>query len=254
MKKDTPTFTQLMDAFGYRYELRTVFNDFLTMSMCAVTRNRADGKSHYEDLYMDTIKPYAQDALRHNFPKAFAQLTVEMEKGIDRSEGGDVLGRFYEHHFCRKNNKGQFFTPWPVCQFMAMCAIGEGDHDRPQRVLDPACGSGRTLLAAGKVLGPGHKYYGIDLDHTCVKMTALNLFLNGLFGSEVMCADALNPASFTISYEISYRPLGIFRVEEREESKLWRMYAATFEEMAKPEPPSFNVVKTTGKAQQLTLF
>lgn len=243
-----------METFAYRYDLRRVFDDFLTMSLCAVTRKVGTGKSYYEDLYMDTIKPYAADELRHNFPKAFGQLTEEMERAVERSEGGDVLGAFYEQHFSRKN-AGQFFTPWPVCQFMASCAIGEPDHSLSQSVIDPSCGSGRTLLAAGKILGPGNQYYGIDLDPTCAKMTALNLFLNGMFSSEVMCADALNPASFNISYKISRLPLGVFRVEEREESELWRRYAATFMDMSEPKIIMVKNEKVpTGRAQQLTLF
>jgi ribosomal protein L11 methylase PrmA len=98
----------------------------------------------------------------------------------------------------------------------------------PLRILDPACGSGRMLLAAHRVNGTGHEYYGIDIDPTCAKVTALNLFLNGIWNSEVMCANALSPADFVIAYRISFLPLGIFKIEVKEESKLWHLHKNSF--------------------------
>lgn len=52
MKQKNETFAQLLNGFGYHYDLRTVFEDFLTLSMCAVTQHPGKGKSHYEDLYL----------------------------------------------------------------------------------------------------------------------------------------------------------------------------------------------------------
>ena len=236
MKSKLETFTSLMDSFTYRYDLRSVFEDFLTMSMCAVSQIPGAGKSQYEDLYMETIAKYAKDELRHVFPKLFAALVLEMEDRSTSSCGNDVLGHYYELHFSKKNS-GQFFTPMPICEFMAHCVCGERTEET-KRVLDPTCGSGRMLLASSSILGPGHEYYGIDLDHTCVKMAALNLFLNGRFGSEVMCADALLPGDFRISYVISMLPLGIFRVEQKEQSKLWHLYRNSFPEKKVPQPRS----------------
>ena len=229
MKIQNETFASLMNSFTYKYDLRPVFDDFLTMSMCAVTQIPGAGKSHYEDLYLKTISRYKEDKLRFQFPKLFSQLIVEMEQRVDDSQGNDVLGDFYELNFCRRNS-GQFFTPWPVCQFMAksICDNGEKSED-VKRVIDPTCGSGRMLLAAAKTMGWGHEYYGIDLDHTCVKMTALNLFLNGILHSEVMCADALNHDDFRISYKLSFLPLGIFRIEQKEQSRLWHFYKNSIE-------------------------
>ena len=96
------------------------------------------------------------------------------------------------------------------------------------RILDPTCGSGRMLLAAHRAQGAGHEYYGIDIDRTCVKMTAINLFFNGIWNGEVMCANALMPDDFIISYHISFSPLGIFKIEEKEQSRLWYMHKNSF--------------------------
>jgi hypothetical protein len=84
------------------------------------------------------------------------------------------------------------------------------------------------LLAAYRTNGNGHEYYGIDIDRTCVKIAALNLFLNGMWHSEVMCANALAPDDFVISYRISLLPLGIFKIEKKEASKLWQLHKNSF--------------------------
>jgi len=182
---------------------------------------------------MATIGKYKDSELRYEFPKAFAYLVTEMEERVDSSLGNDVLGEFFEQNISNGRN-GQFFTPYPVCQFMASITNSEGvntgvtEKSKPLRIIDPTCGSGRMLLAAHKANGTNHEYYGIDVDRTCVKMTALNLFLNGIWNSEVMCANALSPTDFVIAYRISLLPLGIFKIEEKENSRLWQLQSHTF--------------------------
>ena len=148
-----------------------------------------------------------------------------MEERVDSSLGNDVLGEFLEQNISNCRN-GHYFTPYTVCQFMASIlhtdkVTGtESSQERPLRFLDPAYGSGRMPLAAYKVNGREHEYYGIDIDRTCVKMTALNLFLNGVWNSEVMCAISLMPDDFVVAYHVSFLPLGIFKIKEKEKSRL----------------------------------
>ena len=217
-----------MRLFEYRYDLRSAFDDLLTMSLCAFSQNPGTGKSYDEDLYMQTIARYKDDKIVTEFPRLMAQLVVEMEERLGSGEGHDVLGEFYEYNLCKKGS-GQFFTPWPICRLMAESIVGEAREmakglDRPVRVLDPSCGSGRMLLAYQKAYrNQQHDSYGIDIDHTCVKMTAINLFLSGMFHSEAMCADALVPGDFRVSYRTSFLPFGVFRIQDKEQSYMWRM-------------------------------
>ena len=71
---------------------------------------------------------------------------------------------------------GRFYTPENVTGMMARM-VGGGEEGTT--VYDPACGSGRTLLAAGKV-NPRRTYVGQDLDARGVKMAAISLALYGL--------------------------------------------------------------------------
>lgn len=228
------TFAETLHTIGHRFSLSKVFDDFLTLSIAACTQNLHTQKSYYEDEYLETIAYYKNSELRHEFPKAFAYLIAEMEERTGSGLGNDVLGDFFEQHISNGRN-GQFFTPFPICQFMASIAHTDAAHDeaKPLRILDPACGSGRMLVAAHTVHKSHNEYYGIDIDRTCVKMAALNLFLNGMWDSEVMCANALMPDDFVISYRISFLPLGIFKIEEKEKSLLWNMHRNSFTTQSK---------------------
>lgn len=85
------------------------------------------------------------------------------------------------------------------------------------------------LLASHHTIGLGHVYYGIDIDRTCVKMAAVYLFLHGMCNSEAMCANSLSPNDFVIEYRISFLPLGIFKIEDKAQSKLWHMHNKSFQ-------------------------
>jgi hypothetical protein len=229
MKQKKETFASVIGIFEYRFDLRTVFDDFLTLSICAMGQNPQTGKSFDEDLYLETIEKYkSEPGLINGFSRLLALLTTEMEERWDSGDGYDVLGEFYEQNLYRKG-ASQYFTPWPICLFMAKSfAEQSSEQNKILRILDPCCGSGRMLMASQKCHGQKHEFYGIDLDHTCVKMTAVNLFLSGLFRSEVLCADALVPEDFRVSYKTSFLPFGLFRIQEKEKSRLWHMLRDTW--------------------------
>jgi type I restriction-modification system DNA methylase subunit len=232
MKRES--FESLLRSFEYRHDLRTVFDDFLTLALCSFSQDPLTGLSHDEELYLQTMEKYKNEELRHNFPKMLACLTHEMEEQLKSDMGNDVLGSFYEQNLYRKG-ASQYFTPWPICTMMASFTThADLSYREPLRILDPCCGSGRMLMASAKVNGPDHEYYGIDIDPTCVKMTAINLFLNGMFHSEVMCSDALNPDDFQVSYYTSFMPFGIFRIVEKDRSLLWMLYANSFTRSPQP--------------------
>lgn len=260
------TFAETILDISYRFSLHQVFEDFLTMAIAACSQNPVTNVSYYEEDYLSTIATYKDSELRHEFPKAFANLVSEMEDRLDSSMGNDVLGDFFEQHISNGRN-GQFFTPYPICQFMASLnmedAISSDEHSQLKslKILDPACGSGRMLVASHRLNGPGYQYYGIDIDRTCVKMTALNMFLNGMWNSEVMCANSLMPEDFIISYKISLLPLGIFKVENKEHSLLWNMHRNSFDRKEKHTPGSLITLdqtpfieRTKDNSTQLDLF
>lgn len=258
MNKHTDTFEKVMQRFQYRYDTRIAFDDFLTMTLCAFSQNRATGKSYDEDLYMETIAKYKDDPIRFEFPNLLACLTREMTGRIDSDSGNDVLGEYYEQNISRKG-AGQFFTPWPICKFMAKSsfdATPETGERKRLRILEPACGSGRMLMAMLREAGPFHDYYAIDIDRTCVKMTAINLFLSGIFRSETLCANALLAEDFQVSYKTSFLPFGVFRIAEKEHSRLWHTLKNCWDipkNAHRKDAPDFKG-KNFEQGNQLTIF
>jgi hypothetical protein len=73
-------------------------------------------------------------------------------------------------------------------------------------------------------------------------MTALNLFLSGLFHTETMCGNALLPDDFRVSYITSFLPFGLFRVHSKEQSRLWHLLQNTWQSKSpiNKEPPDLN--------------
>ena len=149
------------------------FEDFLTFVRCSLA-----GQTMEEEYLQTVAKGYANGKEGKRgidlVAKAFGALVVAMEE-----TGQDVLGDIFTGGITY-GERGQFFTPDSLCQLMAELTT-QGDEGEQRSVNDPACGSGRALLAIGKK-HPGWEFVGQDVDHRCTQMTAINLGLNGLKG------------------------------------------------------------------------
>lgn len=101
----------------------------------------------------------------------------------------------------KKAAQGLFFTPEPLCTLMASITINKS-YIPGQKAAEPACGSGRMVLAANAI-NPGIFFCANDIDPACAKMTALNMCLNGAVG-QVTCMDGLWPTdnNFRFGYQV----------------------------------------------------
>lgn len=229
-------FSKHLEVVGRKQGLSKVFNDLLRMGICSFhrvnIRSRLTEKDETnEALYFETIKPYTKEELTE-LAKALGVLQVNVLK----NPYSDILGDYFTLQITRGQN-GQFFTPDPVCQFMA--AITHGDKDRKgARFFDPACGSGRMLLAAAKN-SPDNFFFGADNDQTCASMATLNFFLNGLRG-EVAWMNSLTNEWYG-GWHINLNGLGIVPIE-KEQSYIWL------------KEPSNKKDTMTDNGQQFTLF
>jgi type I restriction enzyme M protein len=130
-----------------------------------------------------------------------------MEKQTERKGWYDAFGALYESMIAgtsRRGEGGQFFTPPAVCDLVTRL---QGDSEelkgRGKPVNDPACGSGRNLLAF-HVYAPGNYLYGEDIDRTCCMMTVCNFLIHGCVG-EVVWHDSLNPDSWRHGWMVNRR-------------------------------------------------
>ena len=166
--KQRQTFEQLMEQLARRHGVQAVFSDFLTLLVCAFSLGQR------EEEYLATIRKYEKPEA-YRFSEALAALTVEMTG--DGSGMVDVLGDYFER-FLSYGRNGQFFTPQHLCDMMARL---QNPVHALQRILDPACGSGRMLMAMAK-LNRHALFFGADNDRRCAQMTVVNLTLNSMYG------------------------------------------------------------------------
>ena len=191
------------------------FEDFLHASVCALSGGLM------EDQYLAVVErhKHGQPGKRgcDSIARAFGTLVASMEQ--TQGEMIDILGDLFQGAITY-GEAGQFMTPQPVCRAMARLTIGdavgeesEGGEGSPasspvqsvdeasvevptteqsaepkalprtpkRTVCDPACGSGRMLLAVAEI-NPHWEFYGQDVDLRCVRLCGLNLAFRNLYG------------------------------------------------------------------------
>ncbi|MEQ8548746.1 MAG: N-6 DNA methylase [Cyclobacteriaceae bacterium] len=221
-------FFSVFDKICGRWDQQQVFDDFLTMALCAFALQTE------EDLYFQTIKKYDLKELN-----LFPHLLAEWVKAHDEfMKGGtpahnqwfDSLGTFYE--MLRSNYKasklGQFFTPESLCSVMAQITMIDAKardanlEKENFKILDPCCGSGRLPLAMNAIEPGKHFFVCQDIDFMCVKMTALNMLIHGMEG-QVLHMDTLRMDYFTgfsINHMLkSHKASSIIRLKESEKKE-----------------------------------
>lgn len=193
--KKVGELSSLLFDIGYRHSYDVVFNDFLTITICAL------GYGTNEERYFETIKRYNNAELQI-FVKAFAKLN-EVYMSIDKGQWIDPLGLIYEEITSKGKSSalGQFFTPVHICNLIA--AINK-PADWGAKINEPACGSGRMVLAMN-AQAEGNEYICQDVDSICCKMTAINMSFHQMRGvvyhMDVLAQEAPR-TTYVINHEI----------------------------------------------------
>jgi type I restriction-modification system DNA methylase subunit len=152
--------------YAYGQSMHTAFTELLDWTLLPFKK-------------FDSAEEQNQVLERYQTHPKVTQLVKLLELIGEASEGFcDPMGELYQQAISSGHN-GQYFTPEPICDMLSMMS-GDTLQDG-QKVLDPACGSGRMLLAAAK-RNRFALFYGADLDNTCCKMALINMLLNSLTG------------------------------------------------------------------------
>jgi hypothetical protein len=175
------------------------------------------------------IEPMQKEVCPHMTHIVAEAMTVWGDQMDDQGRTWyDMLGWLYEYIASNYKRKGmgQFFTPPYLCDMMVRInnpVICERTNKNnvitgPTTIQDPACGSGRMLLAAASSwinaqqeedyrYVDGFYMCANDLDAMCTKMTAINFVLHGLTG-EVTCANGLwMEDDYRFGYQIETIPI-----------------------------------------------
>ncbi|QDU98612.1 N-6 DNA methylase [Lignipirellula cremea] len=159
-----------------------VFEDFLEMSICALSGGRM------EEQYLQVVAKHTAGKKGERGVDSLAALfaaAVNQMESDPADELKDVLGDLFQGAITYGED-GQYYTPSPIARMMAKLSLGDFERptDRTPTVCDPASGSGRMLLAVAEE-SRQFEFVGQDIDLRCVKMTALNLGLRNLYGYAV---------------------------------------------------------------------
>lgn len=193
MEKDFEPMRKALDRLGYLLHKDEIqaFDEFLEYGIA----------QHSHTIHKDLTS--APKEVREAYFNVYSEWVKLQYRKIHTEHKGwfDAFGLYFEIHSSKwgRQKKGQFFTPEPICDFMARINVTE-DMER-QTIQDPTCGSGRLLLAS-HACNPKNFQYGQDLDRTCCLMSALNMMIHGIQG-EVVHGDALNPDSFFSGWAIN---------------------------------------------------
>lgn len=140
------------------------FDDWLTLAVNAFVRDEA--------AYMAIMSRYGPREAGKEHPADHFARALGAWMGAMQEHPADYLGLVYEQEAAANTYSGQFFTPESLTELMASLTMPDNLPDTAL-VSDPACGSGRTLIA-GIRRNRFATFIGTDVDLTCVHMTALN--------------------------------------------------------------------------------
>ena len=185
---------------GYKHEVSSLLSDFLSYIIYYFS-------SDLEGLEQ-LNKRYNKEEIK-KMQGLLCEFMLVHNREQQYNEGlfawNDFLGEYYQvlAGKYRKSALGQYFTPEPICDFMSKISGVESTTDEIITINDPACGSGRMLLAGHCHAKGKCRVYGEDLDEICVKMTVVNLLIHGVEG-EVLHHNSLSqPDSFYTGYYVN---------------------------------------------------
>lgn len=270
--KDLRDFNKLFEDFTRRHDWGRSYCDFIQWTATSFAFRAAGINDEWLDKrHKDAVHRYDERERALLQPMLHA-MTTALAGEITMNGWGDQLGEFYEviasSH--KSSYLGQFFTPHSLCDLI----VGMQPDLERRIVNDPACGSGRLLLALhGK--DPKTRAYNVacDIDPICCDMTAINMLMHGMEG-EVIEMDTLrmefrrgwriNPWMYSLdmvcivpilkqsdSYMFGGNPLAFGHWHEHAEAIKARPREPTV--IAKPVPKLTSTHKPN-TSSQLTLF
>lgn len=200
------TIIDLLDSLQGRYSKWEIWQDFIIMSAISIA-NTVGGphREQREEMYLERARKYTASELN-----AFSQMLSEVVCELEQHPNQDVLGELFMMLGLGNEWKGQFFTPYTVCQAMAKMTLApnlKGELERKNwiSVSDPACGAGALLIAFANECLNQHVNYQTsvlfaaqDIDFLAGCMCYIQLSLLGCPGYVVIDDSLVHPA---LSYD-----------------------------------------------------
>lgn len=212
--KFTKEFLKVFDKLCYHHSKWQVWNDFLYLAAASMANmvKTADWEER-EKHYLEIMNRYpGEEGIM--FPELLGIVILALDENPEQ----DFLGTLYHHLRLEQQQKGQFFTPYHVCHFMAEIQMASMDPEEEKEkkpfisVNDPACGAGAMLIAFANVA----KAHGLDyqrevlfvaqdIDRTAALMCYIQLALLGC-SAVIIVGNSLEKPGFHPDNQIWYTP------------------------------------------------
>ena len=211
-KKD---FLKVFDRFGYKYSKWEVWQDFLYLAAASMANVFPTvERKEREERYLSIISKYPKE-LQESFPELLAIVVMAFKENPEQ----DFLGELYHRLNLQQHQKGQFFTPYHICEFMSEIQMidqeveGKSEEKEFITVSDPACGAGAMLIAFANVARK-HKinfqtevlFYAQDIDLTAALMCYVQLSVLGC-SAFVIVGDSLAKPGFHPDNQVWCTPM-----------------------------------------------
>lgn len=193
---------EMLEKIAKNVSLWNVWQDFVVMSAIAISNAiPSNFRKNREEEYISMAKKYSKEEL-----EMFSSVFYEVVCELDRNPNQDLLGDMFMALELGNHWKGQFFTPYQICELTAELSYSEAikkdvDEHGWASVNDPACGAGALLIAyANQCRKCGINYQtsilfvAQDIDFLAGCMCYIQLSLLGCPGYVVIGDTLLNPA------------------------------------------------------------
>lgn len=202
-RKYQSEFSKVFHSLCERQHDWQVWADFITLSAieiaCSVDRTSSDRKSRMTE-YKSIMERYCPEE-RQKFAKLFI-LTVN---ALETNPEQDFLGEIFMGLNLGNHWKGQFFTPYSICQMIASIQTDVAQKNVQSNgwtsIYDPACGAGALLVAlrneaVRKQISPDSLLFvAQDIDRVAAMMCYIQISLLGCAGYVVVGDSLSNPVA-----------------------------------------------------------
>lgn len=194
-------FLKLFDQLTYSRSGWQVWEDLMTVMACSIC-NAVDRR---KEAYERRERQYERSIKALGGVDIPAQMLGIITMALEQNPDQDFLGKLYMSLNLGNHWKGQFFTPYNVCQMMAEMNFGDGVQTEIERkgyisICDPCVGAGAMLIAAANAMRRAKLNYqtnavfvGQDIDRIVAMMAYIQISLIGCPGYIIIGNSLTNP-------------------------------------------------------------
>lgn len=184
-------FLKIFHEMCYTRSAWQVWADLISATACSLANSTDPDKEN--ERYREREKEYAQCIKRLGGVDKPAKCFAIMVEALEQNPEQDFLGELYMELNLGNHWKGQFFTPYHICDFMAQITERDIEEEIEKKgfisICDHACGAGATLIAAANNAKKAKHnfqnhilFVGQDIDRTAGMMCYIQMSLLGCAG------------------------------------------------------------------------